>query len=201
MFENPQEFVALALDTCDRQKSYTIKTQAAKLIEALCDNIDGAVTLITFFCVDSLNYTLSKESGKEALNLSEFSININEKHQQLCQSSIFIQHSKPDVIIDTAITVLGLLSYVHSKNQYNNIFSVMENTLNYYINEIINNESMLVRARYALFLGYLVDMLYKDKDDAFRDTIFFLYRSVNLKGEQKAIALQSIDTLKTVTCD
>ena len=40
----------------------------------------------------------------------------------------------------------------------------MENTLNYYINEIINNESMLVRARYALFLGYLVDMLYKDKD-------------------------------------
>lgn len=65
----------------------------------------------------------------------------------------------------------------------------MENTLNYYINEIINNESMLVRARYALFLGYLVDMLYKDKDQAFRDTIFFLYRSVNLKGEEKAIAL------------
>lgn len=77
----------------------------------------------------------------------------------------------------------------------------MENTLNYYINEIIKNESKLVRARYALFLGYLVDMLYKDKDDAFRETIFFLYQSVNLKGADKAIALQSIDTLKTVTCD
>lgn len=112
-----------------------------------------------------------------------------------------MQHSKPDVIIDAAITVLGLLSYVHSKNQYRNIFSIMESTLNYYINEIINNESKLVRARYALFLGYLVDMLYKDREDAFRETIFFLYRSVNLKGEDKAIALQSIDTLKTVTCD
>lgn len=77
----------------------------------------------------------------------------------------------------------------------------MENTLNYYIQEIINNESKLVKARYALFLGYLVDMLYKDREDAFRETIFFLYRSVNLKGEDKAIALQSIDTLKTVTCD
>ena len=65
----------------------------------------------------------------------------------------------------------------------------MESTLNYYINEIINNESKLVRVRYALFLGYLVDMLYKDKDEAFRETIFFLYRSVNMKGEDKAIAL------------
>ena len=78
MIEDPQEFVNLALDCCDKQKSYIVKTQAAKLLEAVCDNIDGAVTLITFFCVDSLNFTLSKESGKEALNLSEFSININE---------------------------------------------------------------------------------------------------------------------------
>ena len=119
----------------------------------------------------------------------------------MCQNSNFIQHSKPDVIIDAAIIVLGLLSYVHSKMQYKNIFSIMEMTLNYYINEIIYNESKLVRARYALFLGYLVDMLYKDKDEAFRETIFFLYKSVNLKGEDKAIALQSTDTLKTVTCD
>ena len=29
----------------------------------------------------------------------------------------------------------------------------------------------------------------------------FLYKSVDLQGEDKAIALQSIDTLKTITCD
>jgi hypothetical protein len=145
--------------------------------------------------------TLSKESGKEAVNLSGFSISITEQHQQLCEGSSFMQHSKPDVIIDAAITVLGLLSYVHSKNQYSHIFAIMESTLNHYIQDIIGNESRLVRARYALFLGYLVDMLYKDREAAFRETIFFLYRSVNLKGDDKAIALQSIDTLKTVTCD
>lgn len=201
MYDNPQEFVALALDTCDRQKSYIVKTQAAKLIEALCDNIDGSVTLTTFFCVSSLNQTLSKESGKEPLGLGEFSININNQHQALCENSSFMQHSKPDVIIEASIMVLGLLSYVHSKNQYKGIFTVMESVLNYYIDEIINNESKLVKARYALFLGYLVDMLYKDRGEAFKETIFFLYNSVNLKGEDKAIALQSIDTLKTVTCD
>jgi hypothetical protein len=50
-------------------------------------------------------------------------------------------------------------------------------------------------------LGYLIDVLYKENENAFRDTIFFLYKSVDLQGEDKAIALQSIDTLKTVTCD
>ena len=29
----------------------------------------------------------------------------------------------------------------------------------------------------------------------------FLYKSVDLQGEDKAIALQSIATLKTITCD
>jgi len=51
MFDNPQEFVNLALDTCDKQKSNTVKTQAAKLFEGLCDNIDGAVTLTSYFSI------------------------------------------------------------------------------------------------------------------------------------------------------
>lgn len=51
MYDQPQEFVSLALDTCDKQGSYIVKTQAAKFFEGLCDNIDGAVTLTTFFCI------------------------------------------------------------------------------------------------------------------------------------------------------
>lgn len=149
----------------------------------------------------SLNVTLSKESGKEKLHTGDFAANINATHQELCENSSFMKHSKPDVIIDASIMTLGLLSYVHSKNAYRPIFDMMEETLTYYIEDIINNDSKLVKARYALFLGYLVDMLYKDKEDAFKSTIFFLYKSVNLRGEDKAIALQSIDTLKTVTCD
>jgi len=97
--------------------------------------------------------------------------------------------------------VLGLLSYVHSKQAYANIFAAIERVFIYFVDEIINNESKLVKVRYSLFLGYLIDVLYKQKPDAFRNTVFFLYRSVDLQGEDKAIALQSIDTLKTVTCD
>jgi len=105
------------------------------------------------------------------------------------------------VTIDASIVVLGLLSYVHSKNSYANVFNCIERVFTYYIDDILNHESKLVKVRYSLFLGYLIDVLYKEHDQAFKQTIYFLYRSVDLQGEDKAIALQSIDTLKTVTCD
>jgi len=50
MKNDPEQFVNLALDTCDKQTSRVIKTQGAKLLEAICDNIDGAVSFITIFC-------------------------------------------------------------------------------------------------------------------------------------------------------
>ena len=201
MYDNPQEFVNLALDTCDKQQSGTVKTQAAKLFEGLCDNIDGAVSLTSFFCIQALNMTLSKETSKEALNFTDFAANIDGSHQHLIENCSFVKHSKPDVVVDASITVLGLLSYVHSKKQYQSVFVCIERVFQYYIEEILTNESKLVKCRYALFLGYLIDVLFKDQPQAFRETIMFLYRSVDLQGEDKAIALQSIDTLKTITCD
>ena len=58
--------------------------------------------------------------------------------------------------------MVGLLSYVHSKQAFSCVFAWIEQIFTYYIDEIINSESKLVRCRYALFLGYLIDMLYKD---------------------------------------
>jgi hypothetical protein len=139
-----------------------VKTQAAKLFEALCDNIDGSATLTSFFCIQSLNITLSKESHKPEIEFENFAANIDSVHQNLLKNSSFINHSKPDVIIDSSIMVLGLLSYIHSKQAYSNIFLAIERVFTYYINDIINNESRLVRVRYSLFLGYLIDVMYKD---------------------------------------
>jgi len=58
MFSDPEEFVSLALDTCDKQESDCIKTKAASLLEAMCDNIDGSVTTLVQFCSNALNYSL-----------------------------------------------------------------------------------------------------------------------------------------------
>lgn len=56
--EDAEEYVNLTLDCCDKQQSMTIKSQACKLIEALCDNVHGAITFITTFCCSAINVAL-----------------------------------------------------------------------------------------------------------------------------------------------
>lgn len=63
MRTDPEQFVNLALDTCDKQKSKVIKTQGAKLLEAMCDNIDGAVSFVTLFCCQSIHLALNQGKG------------------------------------------------------------------------------------------------------------------------------------------
>ena len=59
----------------------------------------------------------------------------------------------------------------------------------------------MLRARLALLLGYYADMLFKKSQEKFEDCMFFLLSGVNLTGEQKIIALQCTDTLKTIITD
>lgn len=61
MKKDADQFINLALDTCDKQKSRVIKTQGAKLLEAICDNIDGAVSFITVFCCQAINFALGNK--------------------------------------------------------------------------------------------------------------------------------------------
>lgn len=41
MTDNPTQFVRVALDTCDRQRLTVMKCQASKLVETMCDRVDG----------------------------------------------------------------------------------------------------------------------------------------------------------------
>ena len=42
------------------------------------------------------------------------------------------------------------------------MFSCIERVFTYYIDDILNHESKLVKVRYSLFLGYLIDVLFKE---------------------------------------
>jgi hypothetical protein len=58
--DSAQEFFTLAIDTVDKQESQVIKTQGAKMLEALCDYIDGSVTFATVFTLDALAFGAKK---------------------------------------------------------------------------------------------------------------------------------------------
>ena len=105
MIKDPDSFVNLALDTCDKQKSKIAKTQAAKLLEAICDNIDGAVSFITLFCCQSLNLALDPEQAK-----------INEEFYQndflFFKDSIFLTQTPQEIIGETCLVALTAISYI-----------------------------------------------------------------------------------------
>jgi hypothetical protein len=53
----------------------------------------------------------------------------------------------------------------------------------------------------SLLLGYYADMLFSKQEEVFIKVINFLIHSVALTGLEKAVALQSADTLSTIVAD
>ena len=72
MTKDPDNFVHLGLDTCDKQKSMIVKTQAAKIIESICDNIDGAVSFITLFTCQAINMSLKQQVDSSSPDYNSF---------------------------------------------------------------------------------------------------------------------------------
>jgi hypothetical protein len=42
-----------------------VKTQAAKLLEAMCDNVDGAVSFVTLFSCQSISLVMGSGSNPD----------------------------------------------------------------------------------------------------------------------------------------
>lgn len=94
MLRDPDNFVNLAADTCDEHNSRILKTEAAALLENVCEEIGGALTFTFDLCVSLLNSSPSKCSG--------FS---------------FALATPCSFQVDTALTVLSVLSYLVWKRE------------------------------------------------------------------------------------
>jgi hypothetical protein len=124
----------------------TVKTQAAKIIEALCDNIDGAVSFITFFACQSINMSLRKKSI-EGIPYDFSSFN----------NSAFLQ-SSPEIIAETCLVALTTISYILPRRQ--DLVPIFDRTLAENVELILSQGSIILRARMSLLLGYYADMLF-----------------------------------------
>jgi hypothetical protein len=59
--ESPIDFVKLSLDCVDNQLINTLKCKASKLIEYLCDNIDGCCSLFCKISLEILKKSVENE--------------------------------------------------------------------------------------------------------------------------------------------
>lgn len=174
MLEDPDAFVNLALDTCDKQKSRVIKTQGAKLVETLCDNVDGAVSFLTLFSCQSIALAYDPQSGAIA-SISAVQENFYPGEYFQYRDYNFLK-SEPEIIAETCLVALTAISYILPRRA--DLVPVFEDSLAHNIDRLLiadeNQLSVLVRSRMSLLLGYYADMIFPKYEAAFVKVIDFL---------------------------
>eukprot|EP01022_Parablepharisma_sp_SALTPOND_P004337 TRINITY_DN120113_c2_g1_i1.p1 TRINITY_DN120113_c2_g1~~TRINITY_DN120113_c2_g1_i1.p1 ORF type:complete len:870 (+),score=95.57 TRINITY_DN120113_c2_g1_i1:4814-7423(+) len=188
---DPQNFVTLALDTCDKQSSEVPKTEAAKLLEGLCDHIDGALTFTAFFCCEALQYASKGWSLEE--------LKTNSVLGPFANTSRFLMKSTQEEIVETCLVAMTDISYLTPSRK--DVFKLFEKVLTENFSVVFDTPSPLIRCRAALMLGYYADNLFQQDHGLFVRTIEFLIKGLSLEKEEKAFSLQCSDTLKSVIAD
>jgi hypothetical protein len=192
----PEEFVHLALDTCDRQLSETFKTAAAQLMEILCDHIDGSLTFIAVIALQLINYSLVSDNPQEIPN----------KFQVLAEfaNSNFLTKTPANIRTETCLIVISVLSYLIPRR--NDLMTLLEQTLMTYHEYFLNHKSdPLIRSRICLVIAYYAENIFQDNikyKDMYAHHLTFLVESVgNRNPGEQACALQAIDSLSTIFDD
>ncbi len=105
----------------------------------------------------------------------------------------------PEIIGETCIVALTSISYILPRRR--DLIPLFEKTLGDNLEQILSQNSIILRCRMSLLLGYYADMLFKKDNTKFITAMNFLIKSLSFTGEQKVIALQSADTLNTIISD
>ena len=122
--EDAQEFVNLAIDSCDKQKSETVKTHACKLFENLCDNIDGSTTFAAIFCCNAINKVYGKQITEEAFWDME--------------SDPFLANTEPEFIVESCLLALTVMSYILPERS--DLTVLFTNVMQININEMLEHK-------------------------------------------------------------
>ncbi|KRX04002.1 Armadillo-type fold [Pseudocohnilembus persalinus] len=202
--DNPQQFVNLALDTCDKQLSDTHKTAASQLLEILCDNIDGCTTYVGAVTLSTIRYSLNQIYYPQQTQNEDYA-QLSQQYPSLADqwNSLFLRHSSPEIRIETSLVALSVMSYLTQKRpdilqEIENLFQ--ENEKFFFV--LKENNYRLIQARLCLFLGYYIDSIFvkKNQQEFLKRCTDFLIECTQL-SEQPSISQQAIDSLVNVYDD
>ena len=111
IMNDPTEFINLSLDCCDKQKSNVMKSQACKLLENMCDHVDGATTCVTTFACNALNLALQTAAGKQPNMIAQQGLWGKENDP-------FLSSTPPIIVAETCLVVLTVISYILPKKDH-----------------------------------------------------------------------------------
>ena len=178
----PKEFVNYGQDICQKQKSRTYKSQAAKLFENLVDNIDGMLTFSFDLLLQMLASVLAGEAPVQAYVrevLTKFNLQLGSEEE----------------LLDMCLLALTIVSYSVVKRA--ELLGSLDSLLAQHLDKLMG-ASVLIRSRTCLLLAFYLDQLFAslpDGEAAVQKCMLFLFQSVGLK--ERAVSLQALDALSS----
>ena len=180
VLQSPNEFVDAGFDICERQESETVKTTAAKLLEILCDNIDGS---LTFLVNTILTLLVSTLSGNNTLITEELSYMYS-----------LDQESK----IDCCILMLSTVSYTVSKRH--DLLSLLNHFFTLHFSILVNANSDIIQSRLCLFYYFYAEHLHLEDDQQMIEWVWFLISRMTVNAG-KATIIQASETFSSIVQD
>lgn len=86
-----------------------------------------------------------------------------------------------ELIAETCLVTLTAISYILPRRA--DLVPFFEKTLKTNLEKIISQNSLILRVRMSLLLGYYADMLFKSYPEEFLSIIYFLINSLNYTGD------------------
>lgn len=190
--EDPKEFINLAIDVWDKQESKTIKTQAAKCLEAFADKIDGWISFLSMFWIQAIDWYINGNHNNAQSQLNY--LVLIEFYKQR-----FLSTNRPEVIIETCLLSLTIVSYLLPKRV--DIIAGLDVIVKRNLEALISSH-VLIQSRLAIFLGYFADILFKGDDEKFKMCLLnFLLGSISYPEDSIVVGYQSCETLVTLIGD
>ena len=179
----PKEFVNYSLDICQKQLSRTYKSQAAKLLENLADNVDGLLSFAAELLTQFMTSVVTGEVTVQAYVadvLSKFGLHFTSDEE----------------LLDVCLICLSVLSYAVVKR--GELMAALDSVVGPYLPRLLEHPSTLVKNRVCLFLSFYLDQLFlnlQDKEACVEKCMLFLFTSLRLGKDSRAVVLQALDAL------
>lgn len=173
-----QEFVNLGMDICETQESGNIRTTAAKLLEAICESIDGALSFFIGLIVQSFDISLSgRLSNTNSDQISYYTYD-EEK------------------ILSNCLIMLCIVSYNISRRK--DLIKTIENLLTKYFNVLIKAQSAVINSRLCLLLYFYAEHIFQDNEKGLINWIWFLINTMGLENSSQIAMIQACETFSAL---
>lgn len=183
--ENPEEFVALALDLCDKWESQTPKSAAAHLLDVLASHVDGCLAFVSNFYAQAVDYTVAGSGNRgnyPQLNKSR-------------ESDPFLQLSEQDRIDISVVALCAISAQILDRKD---LCVLVSSLISVHFTALARATSQLIRARMALLCMQFACVFEPNAINNVAQMLEFLVFCLQAEETSKAVTIQAAEALAEI---